>query len=204
MGPGASPAPSVVRRDSMIRKVRTVLAAAALTTFLLPAIAQQAPPAGGPRPGGGGGMGFTHPAAADWNDHTGWQSLFDGKTLTGWDYSPDYWSVEDGAIVGRATPAKPVGTTNIIWRGGEPANFRIRFEWKFEGAAANGGFQYRGQNKPLVQPRHRSGSPGCHDTGDACTHGSDRRPAQEGTRSGTCGATRRTSTRPTAFTGPTV
>lgn len=120
----------------------------ALSTATI-ALAQGAPAPNAPRPGGGGG--FTHPAMADWSDHTGWTQLFDGKSLKDWDYSANYWSVEDGNIVGRTSNANPVGTTNIIWRGGEPANFRIRFEFKMEGAAANGGFQYRGKNQPLIQ-----------------------------------------------------
>src|SRR5690349_16733525 len=31
--------------------------------------------------GPGRGFGFRRPAQADWNDHDGWVSLFDGKTL---------------------------------------------------------------------------------------------------------------------------
>ncbi len=36
-------------------------------------------------------------------DDDGWQSLFDGKTLEGWQANehPENWTVEDGAIVGR-------------------------------------------------------------------------------------------------------
>ena len=30
----------------------------------------------------------------------GWKSLFDGKTLSGWNYEKGYWQVLDGAIVG--------------------------------------------------------------------------------------------------------
>lgn len=120
-------------------------------TFASAAGAQQAPPAGGARAGAGGGFGFSHPAAEDWNDHEGWQQIFDGKTLNGWEGIPGHWSVEDGAIVGTSSDANPAGTTNIIWRGGEPANFRVRFEFKMEGAGANGGFQYRGKNAPLPE-----------------------------------------------------
>ena len=113
-----------------------------------------APGEGGQRPAGaaganGGFGGFTRPVAEDWNDHQGWQQIFDGKTLNGWEGIAGHWSVEDGAIVGRSSDANPAGTTNLIWRGGEPANFRMRFEFKLEGAGANGGFQFRGKNAPL-------------------------------------------------------
>ena len=30
-------------------------------------------------------------------------SLFDGKTLTGWDFDPAMWSVKDGLITGGST-----------------------------------------------------------------------------------------------------
>lgn len=139
----------------MNRVVRNALLASAIgiaSTFPAAGQAQQAPAAGGARPAGaGGGLGFTHPAVEDWNDHEGWQQIFDGKTLNGWEGIAGHWSVEDGAIVGKSTDENPAGTTNIIWRGGEPANFRIRFEFKLEGTGANGGFQYRGKNAPLPE-----------------------------------------------------
>jgi len=42
---------------------------------------------------------FIEPDPIDFADHTGYTSLFDGKTLTGWDGQPGLWKVEDGAIV---------------------------------------------------------------------------------------------------------
>lgn len=87
--------------------------------------------------------GFTQPDPIDFNDHAGWQSMFDGASLKDWDGSPDVWRVEDGAIVGESTPEKPAGTTYIIWRGGEPKNFELKAEVKLEGEHANSGIQYR-------------------------------------------------------------
>ena len=58
--------------------------------------------------------------------------------------------MEDGAIVGQSSPEHPSGTTNILWRGGEPANFELKLEMKLEGNGANGGIQYRSL---LVPPR---------------------------------------------------
>jgi hypothetical protein len=49
---------------------------------------------------------FIQPDPIDCNDHAGWQSMFDGATLKGWDGSPDVWRVGDGAIVGESTPEK--------------------------------------------------------------------------------------------------
>jgi len=89
------------------------------------------------------------PEPINFDDHDGWTQIFDGKTLNGWDGPPDVWHLEDGAIVGESSAEHPSGTTNIIWRGGEPANFRLRLEMKLEGAGANGGVQYRSRIVPL-------------------------------------------------------
>jgi hypothetical protein len=94
--------------------------------------------------------GFTQPDPIDFNDHEGWTQIFDGKTLSGWDGSPEVWHVEDGSLVGESSPEHPSGTTNIIWRGGEPANFELKAEMKLEGTGANGGIQYRSLTVPLT------------------------------------------------------
>src|SRR5262245_5797676 len=62
-----------------------------------------------------GGPGET-PLAINFADHTGFISIFDGKTLNGWDGATEVWHVEDGAIVGESRPEKPAGTTFLIWR----------------------------------------------------------------------------------------
>src|SRR5579871_1824933 len=84
---------------------------------------------------------FVQPEPINFNDHDGWVQIFDGKTLDGWDGRSDIWHVEDGAIVGESSSEHPSGTTNIIWRGGEPANFELKLEMKLEGSGANGGVQ---------------------------------------------------------------
>ena len=102
------------------------------------------------------GSPFIQPDPIDFDDHEGWTQIFDGKTLNGWDGTPDVWHVEDGAIVGVSSAKHPSGTTNIIWRGGEPANFALKVEMKLEGTGANGGIQYRSLNVP---PKRRQVSP---------------------------------------------
>jgi Domain of Unknown Function (DUF1080) len=92
--------------------------------------------------------GFSQPEPIDFDNHEGWTQIFDGKTLKGWDGSPDVWHVEDGALVGESSPEHPSGTTNIIWRGGQPGNFELKAEMKLEGAGANGGIQYRSLSVP--------------------------------------------------------
>lgn len=75
----------------------------------------------------------------------GFELLFDGKSLDGWDGNPEFWSVEDGAIVGRTTAEKPTrGNTFIFWRKGLLADFELRLSWKIEGG--NSGVQYRSRD----------------------------------------------------------
>jgi hypothetical protein len=102
---------------------------------------------GSGRGGRGGGISVAPPPMADFNDHTGFVQIFDGATLNGWDGDPNVWKVENGAIVGHSPAEKPVGTTFIIWRGGEPADFDLKAEVKAEGAGANTGIQYRSKNE---------------------------------------------------------
>ena len=109
------------------------------------------PQAAGGR-GGGGTFGLSQPDPIDFDNHDGWTQIFDGKTLNGWDGTPEVWHVENGAIVGESSPEHPSGTTNIIWRGGEPSNFELKVEMKLEGTGANGGIQYRSLNVPPGPP----------------------------------------------------
>jgi hypothetical protein len=97
-------------------------------------------------------QGFTQPEPIDFDDHTGWTSMFDGKSLNGWDGDKSYWRVEDGAIVAESTCEKPTGTIYLIWQGGEPADFELKMEMKGEGAAVNSGIQYRGAITDPTRP----------------------------------------------------
>lgn len=105
---------------------------------------------------GGRGSGFTQPEPIDFEDHAGWQSIFDGATLKNWDGSTDVWRVENGAIVGESSPEKPAGTTYVIWQGGEPKNFELKAEIKLDGEGTNSGIQYRSSR---VAPGQIRGGP---------------------------------------------
>ena len=72
-------------------------------------------------------------------------AIFDGKTLTNWDGDPTFWRVANGTIVGESTPEKRVAqNTFLIWRGGTPADFELKIEYRISGGAnANSGVQYR-------------------------------------------------------------
>ena len=76
------------------------------------------------------------------DDTTGFQSIFDGKTLEGWDGNPDFWRAEGGSIVGESTADKPVKVnTFLVWRGGRPADFELKLEYRIN--STNSGIQYR-------------------------------------------------------------
>src|SRR5215471_13179255 len=107
----------------------------------------------GQPPGGGGG--FKQPEPYDFNDHDGWTSLFDGKTLNGWT-GDNLWKVEDGAITIESTCEKPTGTVYLVWKGGEAADFELKLEMKGTGNI-NGGVQYRGW---IVPPNPGRGGAG--------------------------------------------
>lgn len=128
-------------------RVLTV-APAVLTAVLLTCIAstvntQQAqssppPPATTAPPAGRGSSPFQPPEPLDFSDHTGWTALFDGRTLNGWSGNPDVWRVEDGAITAVSTAERRIGSTHIIWTGGEPADFELKLEMKLEGDIHSG------------------------------------------------------------------
>jgi hypothetical protein len=101
------------------------------------------PPAGQAGRGRGGrGPRYVEPDPINFDEHNGWQSLFDGATLNGWDGPTDIWSVQDGAIVASSPAASP-SSTYLIWTGGEPANFEFKTEIKLEGVGSNSGIQFR-------------------------------------------------------------
>ena len=122
--------------------VSTVIAASTLIAQQPPA--GQGPPGGGQRGGGGGMRG---PAPIAYEDHTGFQQIFDGKSLKNWDGDPAFWRVEGDAIVGESTDANPVKqNTFMIYRGGEPGDFELKVEFRINNT--NSGVQYRSVQVP--------------------------------------------------------
>jgi hypothetical protein len=83
-------------------------------------------------------------------EETGFQAIFDGKSLHGWDGDPRIWRVENGALVGETTPDKPIQhNTFLIWRGGSPADFELKLEYRLTGG--NSGIQYRSVEVPGIR-----------------------------------------------------
>jgi hypothetical protein len=80
------------------------------------------------------------------DDKDGFQAIFDGKTLEGWDGKADFWSVKDGTITGQTTKEKPTsGNTFCIYKGGKLGDFELRLKFKIVGG--NSGIQYRSEDK---------------------------------------------------------
>ena len=88
---------------------------------------------------------FIEPDPLEFADHTGYTSLFDGTTLTGWDGHVDVWRVKDGAIVGRDN----IGAVSrhfskhfscLPWT--EAKDFDLKLEIKVEKGGGSG-IQYR-------------------------------------------------------------
>jgi len=134
-----------VKREGLKVSKKVVLL---ITISGLSAVTQSTQAPGGGR---GRGGGFAQPEPIDFGDHADWTQIFDGKTLQGWDGSPNVWRVENGTIVGQSRAEKPVGTTYIIWEGGEPKNFELKVEVKLEGVMANSGIQYRSSRSTEIQ-----------------------------------------------------
>ena len=117
------------------------------------------PPPGSPAPGSRCLGCGTAPEPVDYNDHAGWTQIFDGKTLANWDGNPEVWKVEDGAITAEHWPERRVGTTCIIWRGGEPADFELKIEVKAD-YDVHGGIFYRSIVGPSPAPPATSAARG--------------------------------------------
>ena len=85
-------------------------------------------------------------------EESGFRSIFDGKTLNGWDGDPDFWIVKDGAIVGQSSlDHQPKQNTFCIWKGGKPGNFELKAEYRLTGVNdGNSGIQYRSVELPDV------------------------------------------------------
>jgi len=90
-----------------------------------------------PAPGRGASP-FVPPEPLDYINRTGWTPLFDGRSLAGWDGNPQVWSVENGTITAVSTAERRVGSTHLIWSGGEPGDFELKLEVKLDGDIHSG------------------------------------------------------------------
>lgn len=89
-------------------------------------------------------------------DEPGFQSIFDGRTLNGWEGDPKYWRVADGLMTGEITPQTIIkSNTFIIWRGGKPGNFELKVDYRIT-SGGNSGINYRSVSVPdKVTPENK-------------------------------------------------
>lgn len=77
-------------------------------------------------------------------DESGFNPIFNGKDLTGWDGNPKLWSVEEACITGRTgtnADNKLTHNTFLVWTNGLVDSFELRLSYKIVGG--NSGIQYR-------------------------------------------------------------
>src|SRR5690349_14908564 len=67
----------------------------------------------------------------------GFRSIFSGQDLTGWEGSPEYWSVKDGCLTG-VTDGTLKYNRFIIWCGGTLKNFELRMDVKVTAGGNSG------------------------------------------------------------------
>ena len=129
-----------MKRSRSILIVALIVGAATLP-------AKQPQPGQPPSRGGRGGFSRgAEPLVLD--EHFGFEAIFDGSSLKGWDGDPTFWRVENGAIVGESTPDRRVTqNTFLIWRGGEPKDFELKCEYRLN--ATNSGIQIRSVQLPV-------------------------------------------------------
>jgi hypothetical protein len=85
-------------------------------------------------------------------EEAGFQPIFDGKSMSGWDCDADFWRVEDGAVVGESKlDHQPKQNIFCIWKGGQPADFELKLQYRLTGTNdGNSGIQYRSIERPDI------------------------------------------------------
>jgi hypothetical protein len=87
--------------------------------------------------------------AAAGESEAGFLPMFNGRDLTGWEGKPGGWWVEEGALTAQSTQEKPCTACHyLMWRGGKPADFELRAEYRLIGNGANSGIQFRSRELP--------------------------------------------------------
>jgi len=72
-------------------------------------------------------------------------SIFDGKSLKGWEGDENYWKVENGVITGEITPEKPLEKNSfLIWKDGQPGDFEFKASFRIS-ESGNSGVNYRSE-----------------------------------------------------------
>jgi hypothetical protein len=121
--------------------------ALAIAVVMTATLAAQAVP-GAPQGRGRGASPPVRPAPLAMADHAGFESIFDGSSMEGWDGDPAFWRAANGALTGRSSSENPVKqNTFLIWRGGAPKDFELKLEYRL--SATNSGVQIRSVQLPV-------------------------------------------------------
>jgi len=82
-------------------------------------------------------------------DGDGFVSLFDGKTLDGWEGLDGFWSVKDGVIVGQEDRSHPAPQTFLIYKNRNFSDFELHIKYRFATPDGNSGIQFRSK---IIKP----------------------------------------------------
>ncbi len=91
------------------------------------------------------GLGSEHHAAGA--DEAGFESLFDGKTLAGWEGNYEQFRIQEGAIVA-GDLQHPIPHNEFLCTTREFDDFELRLKFQLVGKGANAGVQFRSQRSP--------------------------------------------------------
>lgn len=84
-------------------------------------------------------------------DRTGFEPMFDGSSLAGWEGDTNFWRAEGGLLVGESTAEKKLpANTFLIWTKSQPADFELKMDFRI--TAGNTGVQYRSERAPDIGP----------------------------------------------------
>jgi len=134
------PAQIILPASAQVQSPTGASAAPAQTTPKEASTPAKEPPA----PKGVSRGDFHEPDPINWEDHDGYQQIFDGVSLKNWVGDPAVWRVENGAIVGESTLEKPVSNSYISFHGFEARDFDLKLEIKVVNGGGSG-IQYRSQ-----------------------------------------------------------
>jgi len=77
----------------------------------------------------------------------GFEVLFDGKTMDGWEGNLDWFRIEDGAIVAGSVE-KSIPNNEFLCTKKKYENFELRLQVKLQGEGDNAGIQFRSKRVP--------------------------------------------------------
>lgn len=83
--------------------------------------------------------------ASQEEEDDGFVSIFNGKSMDGWEGDTDIWRVEDGLLIGELTTDTDLkSNTFLVWTGGEPSDFELKVDFKIT-EDGNSGINYRSE-----------------------------------------------------------